>query len=274
MDNSRTYAINGTTLWVEDKGPTNGPVILCLHSLFLDGSMFANLEQAAIPEFRVICPDFRGQGCSAPTVERTVTMDQCADDMLLLIEEMGLEAVHLVGASMGGDVAARMAARRPDLFRSLIFMGSSVREEPKEQADQFGIWLESCAEVGFVGDNLALLQAVMFGEKTRNRPDFEASFAPWLQKLSLIRKSLFPAMYGVLERPSATHELPKITVPTLVYSGTDDFARPPAWGKEIADNVPGAKQTILDAIGHSPILEAPEIVIPGTLEFIRATSTR
>ncbi len=273
MFSSRAYEVNGTTLWVEDSGPQDAPVILCLHSLFLDGRMFAGFELEAVSRYRVVSPDFRGQGCSAPTVQRSIPMEQCAEDMLALISAMGLSDVNIIGASMGGDVAARMVVAKPNLFRSMVFMGSSVRSEPVEQALQFKKWLQSCAEIGFVGDNLQMLQAVMFGETTRRRDDFEQEFAIWLQKLSSTRKTLFPAMMGVLERGSFVDNLPKITVPTLVYSGEEDFARPPAWGRDIADSVSGARQIVLKGVGHSPLLEAPEIVIPGTLHFIDGFQT-
>lgn len=269
MSRSAAYAVRDTILWVEDTGETDLPVLLCLHSLFLDGTMFGALQDAAKNQFRVVCPDFRGQGCSAPAAERSITMDDCADDMFALIESMGLDGIHLIGASMGGDVAARMAARKPELFKSLVFMGSSVRGEPVEQAEQFSAWLESCAEIGFVGENLALLNSIMFGETTRGRNDFESKFSPWLGKLSLIRSALWPAMIGVLERPSAADELSSISAPTLVFSGADDFARPPVWGKELADGISGARQVVLEGVGHSPVLEAPETVVPATLQFIK-----
>ena len=54
--------INGTSLWVADTGEANLPVILCLHSCFLDGTMFDGLVSAADGKFRVVRPDFRGQG--------------------------------------------------------------------------------------------------------------------------------------------------------------------------------------------------------------------
>lgn len=263
-------AVNGTILWVEDTGEAELPPILCLHSLFLDGTMFDGLAQAAAGRFRVIRPDFRGQGSSAPALRDKIGMDECADDMLALIEALKLPPVHLVAASMGGDVAVRMAARRPDLFRSLVMMGSSVRGEPPEQMARFREWLDSAAVTGFTGDNLAMLMAIMFGETTRAKPEARAMLDHWQSRLRLIRRSLWPAMIGVLERKSAVSLLSAITAPTLLFSGEDDIARPPEWGREVRDGVAGAKLVLLKGVGHSPILEAPDIVIPEALQFMAA----
>src|SRR5580765_4839733 len=117
--------INGTTLWVEDTGESDLPVILCLHSCFLDGTMFDGLVKAAKGKFRVIRPDFRGQGKSAIEDVDIISMDQCADDMQALIDAMGIRSINVMAQSMGGDVAFRLIARRQELFRSLVVAGSS-----------------------------------------------------------------------------------------------------------------------------------------------------
>ena len=104
--------INGTTLWVEDTGESNLPVVLCLHSCFLDGTMFDGLVKAAEGKFRVIRPDFRGQGKSAVDDVDIISMDQCAEDMQALIDTMGIKSINVMAQSMGGDVAFRLIARR------------------------------------------------------------------------------------------------------------------------------------------------------------------
>lgn len=111
-------AVRDTILWVDDTGERDLPPVVCLHSLFLDGTMFDGLVERARGQFRVIRPDFRGQGSNAPALGDIVTMDDCADDVLALIEAMKLPPVNLVAASMGGDVAVHMVAGRTDLFRS------------------------------------------------------------------------------------------------------------------------------------------------------------
>jgi len=265
---ARGFAVRDTILWVEDTGESDLPPVVCLHSLFLDGTMFDHLVEEAKGRFRLIRPDFRGQGSSAPDTGDIVTMDACADDMLALIEAMKLRSVNLVAASMGGDVAVRMVARRPDLFRSLIMMGSSVRGEPSEQMERFRELLNHAAVTGFVGDYLDLLMSVMFGATTRAKPEAQPMLDHWRKKMELLPRSTWPAMFGVVERPSAVALLPDVTVPTLLFSGQEDIARPPEWGKEVADGVKDVKFIVLEGVGHSPLLEVPAIVIPQVLQFM------
>jgi 3-oxoadipate enol-lactonase len=260
--------VRDTILWVRDTGEPDLPVILCLHSLFLDGSMFDALVSAVAGRFRIIRPDFRGQGSSAPATERSVSMECCAEDMNALIDVLGVVQVSLIGASMGGDVAIRMLASRPELFSSLVLMGSSARGEPDEQKAHFTDLLDRTATTGFLGDDLALMMSIMFGATTRGKPEAQAMLAHWEARIGQLPSSVWPAMYGVVERQSVVSLLPRVTAPTLVYSSEDDIARPIEWSEEVANGISGATLIPLPGVGHSPILEAPKIVIPQTLNFI------
>jgi 3-oxoadipate enol-lactonase len=260
--------VRDTILWVRDTGEPDLPSILCLHSLFLDGSMFDALIAAAAGRFRIIRPDFRGQGSSAPAMESSVSMECCAEDMNALIDLLGVAPVSLIGASMGGDVAIRMLASRPELFSSMVLMGSSARGEPDDQKAHFTDLLDRTAEVGFSGDDLELMMSIMFGATTRAKPEAQAMLAHWGARIGQLPPSVWPAMYGVVDRQSVVSLLPRIAVPTLVYSSEDDVARPTEWSQEVSNGISGAQLMPLPGVGHSPILEAPGTVIPQTLDFI------
>lgn len=266
----RGIAVRDTILWVEDTGETDLAPIVCLHSLFLDGRMFDDLVPAAAGRFRIVRPDFRGQGSSAPATDAMVSMECCAADMIALIEAMELPPVHLAAASMGGDVAVRMLAQRPELFCSVVMMGSSVRSEPPEQMANFRALLDRTREDGFAGDDLEMMMAIMFGATTRANPDAQAMLAHWRARIGLLPRSTWPAMYGVLERGNAAHLLQNVTVPALVYSSEDDIARPIEWSREVAEGIRGARIVSLEGVGHSPILEAPAVIIPEMLAFMTA----
>lgn len=270
MTTRQGIAVRDTILWVEDTAETDLTPIVCLHSLFLDGRMFDDLVEGAAGRFRVVRPDFRGQGSSAPAIDGSVGMDCCAADMIALIEVMGLPPVHLAAASMGGDVAVRMLAERPELFRSVVMMGSSVRSEPPGQMANFRALLDRTREEGFSGDDLEMMMAIMFGATTRARPEAQAMLAHWRTRIGLLPRSTWPAMYGVLEREDATNLLQKVSTPALVYSSEDDIARPIEWSREVAEGIRGARLVSLHGVGHSPILEAPTVVIPEMLAFMAA----
>lgn len=259
--------VNGTTLWVADTGEANLPVILCLHSCFLDGTMFDGLVRAAAGKFRVVRPDFRGQGKSRIHDVDIITMDDCADDMLALVEKMGLKSVNVMAQSMGGDVAFRLISRRQELFRSLVVAGSSACGEPPEQGARFAQWVVDAGERGFTGDILDMTMEVMLGKTTRADPDKQALVAYWRDRIGALPKTLRPAMKGVMHRETSVPLLPSIKIPVLIINGEEDMPRPPAWSDEMKRELPNSKLVRLRKIGHSPTLEAPEIVLPAIIDF-------
>ena len=261
-----TTTIDG--LHVRDSGERDLDAVLCLHSLFLDGSMFDGLAAAAAGRFRVVVPDFRGQGASAPAETDEITMEQCTDDVETVLDALGLDAFHVVAQSMGGDVAVRLAARRPAGIRSLVLLGSSARAEPPEQLAEFEPVADAVAVQGFSGDLLETIMAIMFGATTREDPARATDVARWREQIAALPRELAPAVRGVIRRSSAVDLLPSIAAPALVVSGTEDIARPPAWADEVVSGLPHAELWRLEGIGHSPTLEAPDRVIPRVLDFV------
>lgn len=265
--------INDSAIWVDDSGERNLPVILCLHSLWMDGSMFDGLADAAKGKYRLIRPDFRAQGKSAPSTDKKIGMDMNADDIDALIDMMQLSSINIVAQSMGGDVALRLAARRPELYRSLVLLGSSARNEPQEMLDWGYQWLIDAKPTGFTGEHLETLAAIMFGETTRSDPKKAEMVQYWRAKMSALPTSLWPSILGVLERKSVVETLSDIPTPTLVVGGEEDSPRPPEWSREVVAHMPNAALMMVEKIGHSVILEAPEIVLPKILSFIHQPYT-
>jgi 3-oxoadipate enol-lactonase len=261
-------------LHVKDSGDHGLPVVLGLHSLFLDARMFDGLAEAATGRFRVVCPDFRGQGRSAPAEGPLVDMDTCADDIIAVIERLDAGPVHVVAQSMGGDVAIRVAVRRPELIRSIVMLGSSARDEPPENLEAFGPIADEVARSGFVGEILEKTIAIMFGETTRQDPARHDVVALWRERIAALPPELAPAIRGVVERRSVVGLLPQVRAPVLVISGTEDVARPPAWADEVVAGLPDSELLRLEGVGHSPILEAPEQVLPRVLAFLEEADRR
>lgn len=258
---------NGARFWVADTGEADLPIILCLHSCFLDGTMFDELVAATAGKYRVIRPDFRGQGRSDLDDTDIITMEKCAEDMQALIDLMGLSEINVVAQSMGGDVAFRLIAKRQELFRSLVVAGSSACSEPPDQLARFRQWVIDAGNEGFTGPVLETTMAIMFGETTRHDPAKAPLVAFWRNRIAALPKALRPAMSGVMERGSSVPLLSGITIPVLIINGEEDLPRPPAWSDEMARELPNAQLLRLAKIGHSPTLEAPEIVIPAILSF-------
>ncbi len=265
---AHTIEAAGSRFHVEDSGG-EGPVVLCLHSLFLDGRMFDDLVEAMGRSWRMVRPDFRGQGRSRNAAADAVGMEQCAGDMAAVADAMGLDRVHVVASSMGGDAAIRLAAYRPDLVASLTLIGTSARPEPPEKVEEFLGFVDDLVTNGFSGERLGFLTQIMMGETTRTSPARKDLVELWTERMAELTADLGPAMRGVVTRGDAVPLLPGIGVPAIVISGEECIVRPPDWAAELADGLPTAELVMVPAVGHSPLLEAPETVTPAVLDFLR-----
>lgn len=251
-----------------DTGEPHLSPVLCLHSLFLDPRSFDGLAAAGAGQFRFIAPEFLGQVDRVDEVDSTVTMDQCSDDVLALIDRLGLRRLSIVGQSMGGDVAVRIASRRPDLVDKLVLMGSSARGETVEHLDEFGAFADMIERDGFTGEVVEIVKNILFAASVLDDPARQDVHEVWTRRLGELSPKLAHAARGVVQRESAVTLLPRITASTLVVSGTQDHARPPAWSDEMFDAIPDAELWRIKSAGHSPLIEDPDLVIPHVLEFL------
>jgi 3-oxoadipate enol-lactonase len=128
----RTFsAADGTRLFYGISGPPDGvPVVLC-HGLAANGRQFeADARYFAELGYRVIVPDIRGHGRSNFPVgygSAGFSIPVMAEDMLRLLDNADVAAVHWVGNSLGGIIALDMIARAPERFASLSLFGTAFR---------------------------------------------------------------------------------------------------------------------------------------------------
>lgn len=115
----QTQAADGARLSYDDDG-SGEPAVLLVHGWMATHGVWGALRPL-LGERRVVAPDLRGTGESSGGADG-YTLDQLADDVVRVAEAAGLESFHLVGHSMGGQVAQRVAARVPARLRTLALV--------------------------------------------------------------------------------------------------------------------------------------------------------
>ncbi len=248
-------AVNGTELYVQDVGPRDAPALLLCHSLFFNADMFAAQVERFSGEYRVVSYDSRGQGRSAPASLEEQDMDTLAEDAAALIEELGLAPCHVIGNSMGGFIALRLAARRPELLRSAVALGSSADAEGKQA--EFGPLVEHMQQHG-TGDVIDTLMYIMFGDTSlAERPQYTG---PWREFMLGLDNAIGDSAHAVVYRTGMREELAGARVPVLAIVGTEDHAYEPPLSEAIAAAAPQGRVVVVPGAGHSVALETPEEV--------------
>jgi 3-oxoadipate enol-lactonase len=258
-----TVSVNGATVAYSDTGaPKNkpdAPTVVFGHGLLFSKWMF-NAQIAALrSDYRCVAIDWRGQGDTPPT-ESGYDMDTLTGDATELIERLVGAPVHWVGLSMGGFVGQRIAARRPDLLRSLVLIDSSADPDPLPTVVQDRALANLYRYVG-IAPVRRPVQKLLFGPTFRRDPAKRAIIEDWIGQLAQNdRNGIRKAVLGVANRRGVADEIGSVTAPTLVIVGADDAAEPVKRSRKIAELIPGARLEIVPYCGHSSTIEQPEAV--------------
>ncbi|WP_136419898.1 MULTISPECIES: alpha/beta hydrolase [Oxalobacteraceae] len=249
--------VNDTELYYEDDGPRDAPAIVFSHSLFFNSHMFYKQAEYFSREYRVIRYDHRGQGRSAPAPLEEQDTDTLADDATALIEALDLGKCHVVGNSLGGFIALRLAARRPDLTASCAVLGSSGEAEYK--VAEFQPIVDNLQRVG--GAPLVdTLLYVMFGDASLTDPGFADELDYWRKYMSQLGTSIGNSAYQVVHRRGILDELRGSKVPVLAIAGEEDHAYTVPLAQNIANAVLDGRMETVAKAGHSVALESPALV--------------
>jgi pimeloyl-ACP methyl ester carboxylesterase len=196
-----------------------------------------------------------------------------ADDGLGLLEELGIERAHVVGASMGGMIGQTMAARHPDRVLSLVSIMSSTGSRWSGQPAPriIPVFLQRPASSKEDYQERIVKAFKLIGSPGFERDDDE------LRELAGVSwdRGVDPTGFGrqlgaVIASGHRLADLKQIRVPTLVIHGKSDRLIRPSGGRATARAIPGAKLDLIDGMGH----DLPRGVWPRILDGIEQTTAR
>src|SRR5262249_52040287 len=209
--------------------------------------------------YRCLAAGPRGQGQSAADHRDCIGLELVWQDAVQLIEARVQGPVHFCGLSMGGFVAMRVAARRPDLVRSLILLETSIDPEPTANVGRYRLLTNIYRRIG---PRVVRKQAaqIMLGKSILADKTRRAEVDRYVQITSR-RRDIWKAVNGVIDRAGiSSEELARIRARTLVVVGDEDVATPRAKAERIVAAIAGAKLVTIPRAGHSSTVEEPVAV--------------
>lgn len=264
--------VNGIRFHHTDTGPPPGrpdaPALVMGHGLLFSGWMFHPQVAALREDYRCITVDWRGQGETPPAGDLVADMDTLTDDLVSLLDHLGLDRVHYAGLSMGGFVGMRLAARHPERVRSLVLLDTSAGPEDPEKVARYRQLALVYRWLG-MGPVRKRVEPIMFGPTTLASSRRAEVVDPWFATLRTVdRKGMRAAIGGVTDRDAVDGELGRIVAPTLVIVGEEDVATPVAKAEAIVAGIDGSRLEVVPDAGHSSTIEQPEVVTALVREFL------
>ncbi len=243
---------NGVNLYYTDQG--NGPeTIVFAHGLLWSHKMFEAQVAFLKDKYRVIAYDHRGQGQSE--AKGPYDMETVAEDGAELIKALGLGSVHFAGLSMGGFVGMRLAARHPELIKSLILLETSSNAEPVENLPKYKTLNGVVKRVGILPFVANQVMPIMFAASWLSNSENGEEIQRWKKVLRSNKKSVSGPVEGVISRKGVEDELSKISCPTMIIVGDEDVATKPEKSKFIQMRISGSRLHMISGAGHSSCIE-------------------
>lgn len=224
------------------------PVVF-VHPVNTSAEVWFRLAELLAPR-RCVALDMRGHGASKE-VPGPFRLDDYADDIMRMVDDLGLERMHVVGGSLGGPIAVALAAAHPERVCSVTSLGGSLTLNPgQEVLDELAAALAAAGTTQFWQDYAP--DILGSGYPPRVFDDFVriAASRP-VETIVAIIQGAFTT--DITERAEL------VRCPTLVINGAHDPTCTPEMGREMALRT-GGSFVELSHLGHLPMMEAPGMI--------------
>jgi pimeloyl-ACP methyl ester carboxylesterase len=251
--------VNAHPLYFEDSGGRE-PSVVFSHGFLMDHEMFAPQVDALSGEFRTITWDQRGFGQTP--ADGPFTCWDSADDVLALLDHLGIEQAVLVGMSQGGFLSLRAALTAPERVKALVLIDTQAGTEDPAARPAFEAINAEWNANGPAAVQEALA-AILLGSGN--------AWAPWFAKWEAAPKdSLDEPLRCLFDREDITDRLDEIPCPAIVFHGDADQAIPLAKAEILAGRLPGSESLVVVAGGpHACNLSHPDEVNGPLIDFLR-----
>lgn len=250
---------NEIELFYEDIG--EGRPLLLLHGLTSNSAMFYREMEFFQKERRVIALDSRGHGNSSRLEQ--YTLQDHIDDAIALLSHLELDAVDVLGVSMGSYIAQGVAIQNAHKVKKLILVATKSYGEQSSMVELFERYADKFDGLSLI-DKFSASSSYIY--HNQNRID------EWLSKTAQNSQQLNMKEQGIaadaLEKFDFRQHLSKITAETLVISGTFDGLNSPEKGRETAVFIPDATFMEFKLSGHAPNVEQPFLFLGITENFL------
>lgn len=255
---------DGLELHYTVDGEGSPPIVLG-HSFLCTGAMWEPQVPRLAESYRVVNVDARGHGESG-AIETDFTLYDMVDDVVAVLDDLGLERAVWAGLSVGGMVALRAALTVPDRVEAIVVMDSDARIDTAWNRLKYAA-MGAVARTAGVRPLLPPISRLMFGATThRERPELVEE---WTERFAGVHvPSILRMLKAIQRRDELTGRLHEITVPTLVLVGAEDRTLPLSRSRTIARGIPGAELVEIAGAGHLATLDQPEAVTEAMLEFL------
>lgn len=239
-------------------GGTGAPLLILHGEMGYAGWLRA--YEALAQRHTLYIPSHPGYGAS-DRLDWIMTMRDLAGWYLQALGDLNLGPVHVVGLSLGGWLAAELAAMRPHWLQKLVLVAPPGIKPP--EGEIFDMFLETARpyiERGFLHPEQSAEYQELYGDDP----------TPAVRELREVAReqSCRLAWRPYMRDPALPHLLHGVQAPTLIVWGREDAIVPPSAGEAYQQAIPGSRLVTLDGCGHRPEIEQSEQFVRLVEDFL------
>lgn len=263
-----TARVNGLDYYYEEKG--SGTPVVFAHGLTFNRHMWDPQVEALSGRYRCIAFDFLGHGGSG-TAPGDYSLEDEAENLHGLLQQLGASPAHVVGLSMGGMVGMRLALAHPEDVRSLALLDTSAEGELPDRRPQYEAMAEMARSQGPASVVNAVIPIMFSQGFIQGQPQKVEEYRQYFNTLNL--DGLLAATKAVTRRTDILDQISRIRVPTLVIVGENDVATTPDKARNIVERIQGARLATVPGAGHMSPIEQPEFITQLLSEFLASVDS-
>ena len=241
----------------------NAPYILLQHGNGRSGAFWYSWVPYLSRFYRIIRPDMRGLGASSADfdLKSEFTLENCVEDLVTIIDDLGAQSVHVCGESAGGMVSIGLAALHPQRVRTLTLVSTPVHI-PKERRVTYGM-----TGISAETDRDAYIEAT--NRSMRFPADADPGLLDWYKReFQKNRADVQAAMAaGLVNSANMMSYLPRVQAPVLGLYPSEGPITTPEQKQMLRDNLKNVRLVQLPGTFHKVQLMYPAACATHLLHF-------
>ena len=248
------FSTNGTRHYYIDVGAASAPAIVLIHGFPFSNEMWQPQIDALKSRYRVVAYDLRGQG-NSEVGDGQYTLELLVDDLIAMLDHLGIQRAVLCGLSMGGYVALRSTERNTDRVAALILCDTTSEADSNETKLRRAAAIKTIKQSGVKSYGEVFVKGAL-----APRDLDEGDISQRVENLILPNQALglCGTLLALAGRTDTTSFLPKIQVPTLILVGESDKITPPDLSRRMQSLIPNSELHVVSHAGHLSNMENPK----------------
>jgi len=257
---------SGLKLFYTSAGNPENPSIVFIHGFPFSQRMWNEQVDLVKGDFFAVTFDIRGHGQSE-TGDGQYLLEFFVDDLIALLDTLGIKQTVLCGLSMGGYVALRAMERQPERVRGLVLCDTRSEADSNEAKLKRAASIKTVKKDGVAVFAEGFLKAVFSPRSLQERK----SAVDFIRQIMIGNSAtgICGTLLALAGRTDTTASLSKMNVPALILVGEHDSVTPPAAAEAMHQQIRGSEFHVIPDAGHLSNLENPALFNQHLITFLK-----